>query len=78
MAAKIREIQHFSEALHVTSLVLTGFKICSRQESDFGEKTPVDEYVIFSFLHRNLRSRTALEINAFFFILHRNSRWPPK
>ena len=41
MTAKIREIQHFSEALH------------------FWEKLPVDECV-------------------FVFILHRNSRWPPK
>ena len=28
MAAKILEIQHFSEALHVISLEPTGFKIC--------------------------------------------------
>ena len=32
------EIQHFSEALHVTSLVPTGFKICSWRENDFWGK----------------------------------------
>ena len=68
MVAKIREIQHFSEALQVTSLVPTGFKICLWRENDYWEKLPVDEYVFwffFSFLHRNSRSRTVPEINAF-------------
>ena len=66
MAAKIWEIQHFSEALHVTSQVPTGFKICLWRENDFWEKSPVDEYVFFfSFLHRNSRSCTIPEINAF-------------
>ena len=68
MTAKVREIQHFSEALHVTSLVPTGFKICTWRENDFWEKSPVDEYVFsffFSFLHRNSRSRTVAEIKAF-------------
>ena len=45
MVAKIREIQHFSEALHVSSLVPTRFKICSWWENDFLEKLPADEYV---------------------------------
>ena len=49
MVAKIWEIQHFSEALHVTSLVATGFQICSWWENDFWEKSPVDEYVFFFF-----------------------------
>ena len=68
MAAKIREIQHFSETLHVTSVVPTGFKICLWQENDFWEKFPVDEYVFFfffSFLHRNSRSCTVPKINLF-------------
>ena len=47
MAAKIWEIQHFSEALHVTSLVPTVFKICPWRENNFWEKLPVDEYCIF-------------------------------
>ena len=47
MAAKIWEIQHISEALHVTSLVPTGFKICSWRVNDFWEKLAVDEYVFF-------------------------------
>ena len=47
MVAKIWEIQHFSEALHVTSLVPTGFKICSWQENEFLVKSPVDECVFF-------------------------------
>ena len=50
MAAKIREIQHFSEALNVTSLVPTGFKICLWRENDFWENWPVDEYVCFFFI----------------------------
>ena len=49
MAAKIWEIQHFFEALHITSLVPTGFKICLWWENDFWEKLPVDEYVVFFF-----------------------------
>ena len=68
MMAKNRAIQHFSKALHVTSLVPTGFKICSWQENDFWEKLPVDEYYMyffFSFLYRKSRSCTVPEINLF-------------
>ena len=57
MVAKIRESQHFSEALNVTSLVPTGFKICLWWENDFLEKSPVDEYFFqfYTELHRNSR-----------------------
>ena len=55
MMAKIGK---FTQALHVTSLVPTGFKICSWRENDFWEKSPVDEYVYS-------RSRTIPKINMF-------------
>ena len=51
MAAEIREIQHFSEPLHVISIVPTGFKICTWWENDFWEKSPVGEYVFFLFIY---------------------------
>ena len=47
MAAKIREIQHFSEALHLRSRVPKGSKICSWRETNFWEKSPVDACVFF-------------------------------
>ena len=55
MAAKIREIQHFSEALHVTSLVPKGLKICSWRENDFWEKSPVDEYIYIFFFYTEIQ-----------------------
>ena len=66
MVAKIREIQHFSETLHVTSLVTTGFKICFWQENDFLEKLPVDSAYtlqVKNFIEIAL-SRTVCKTNA--------------
>ena len=45
----------FSESLHVTSLVPTGFKICSWLENNFREKSPEDEYVFVFFIFTEIQ-----------------------
>ena len=55
MAAKILEIQHFSEALHLRSGVPKGSKICLWWGNNFWEKSPHECVFFFFILHRSSR-----------------------
>ena len=75
MVAKIREIQQFLEALHVTSLVPKGFKFPHGGKTIFWKSC---QWMNMYFFHFYTEIQDLAPINAFLHYICRNSRWLPK